>query len=73
MWHADVPEECLLPARGTPIATTSRLGPCTCPALLIRRSIDNARSDEGQFVQNPPDAAIDLKGFSGEPALVFNR
>jgi hypothetical protein len=40
---------------------------------LISRSIDNARSDEGQYVQNPPDAAIGLEGLSGESSLVFNR
>jgi hypothetical protein len=40
---------------------------------LISRSIDNARSDEGQCVENPPDAVIDLEGFSGESSLVFNR
>jgi hypothetical protein len=60
-------------ARGAGVATTSRLGRCTCHALLISRSIDNARADEGQFVQNSPDAAIDLEGFSGESSLVFNR
>jgi hypothetical protein len=39
---------------------------------LISRSIDNARSDEGQYVQNPPDAAIGLEGFSGESSIVEN-
>jgi hypothetical protein len=62
----------LLPARASraAVATTSRLGRCTCQALSIRRSIDNARSDEGQCVRNPPDAAIGLEGFSGESSLI---
>jgi hypothetical protein len=37
--------------------------------------IDNARSDEGECVQNRLHAGRidDLEGFSGEPFLVFNR
>jgi hypothetical protein len=37
---------------------------------LISRSIDNAGSDEGQCVQNPPDAEIDLEGFSGDSSSI---
>jgi hypothetical protein len=44
-----------------------------CGAVMISRSIDNARSDERQCVQNPPEAAMDLEGFSGESFLVFDR
>src|SRR5689334_2232793 len=42
-----------LPARasGAAVATTSRLGRCTCQLPLISRSIDNAASDERQCVQ----------------------
>ena len=43
------------------------------PTGRRRRSIDNARSDEGQYVQNTPDSAIELEGFSGDSSFVFNR
>ena len=50
------------------------LGGCTCQALLVSRSIDNARSDEGQFVRIRVHASHRPRdGFSGDASLVLNR
>src|SRR5688500_18908363 len=53
-------------ASGAAVATTSRLGRCTCQLPFISRSIDNAASDEGQCVQIHLHASHRPEGFSGE-------